>query len=467
MRDLRLVGVHEDGQHLLLSDGDGGRYQLALDDALRAAARRDRPRLGQLQIELEGGMRPREVQALVRSGLSAEEVADRAGWTVEKVRRYEGPVLAEREYIADLARGVRMRQHGQSTGQTLAARVAERLVGRGVDSALAAWDAARDAEGQWTVLVLFPAGGRERTATWAFDVTARTVSARDDEARWLSEDDAEPAGPIPTPHQPSATGGPTTVYDVESDGGVAGARPQRRGGEPTDLMTAMRESSSRGRRSRRRTHQPTLTPVDDAPREDALPLEPLAQETSEQDPPPAAHGTHPRDEAMETDEGAATDETTAPEAPSPEPAEGPDDDRAPGASDTGRDGDEPDAGEPDEDAGDPDDPADEGAADPPGPDDAVAAAEPDAEDCDEPTEQATTPPAGAEVSAPAAAEVSDASTGPADGESESEPGEAESAGARPAGPRGSRPRRGGRTSVPRWDDIMFGGRGSAEPPGGD
>ena len=48
-----MIGVHEDGDHLLLADGDGGRYRLALDDALRAAARRDRPRLGQLQIEIE------------------------------------------------------------------------------------------------------------------------------------------------------------------------------------------------------------------------------------------------------------------------------------------------------------------------------------------------------------------------------------------------------------------------------
>ena len=43
MQDLRLIGVHEDGQHLLLADADGGRYRLGLDEALRAAARRDRP----------------------------------------------------------------------------------------------------------------------------------------------------------------------------------------------------------------------------------------------------------------------------------------------------------------------------------------------------------------------------------------------------------------------------------------
>ena len=72
MRDLRLVGVHEDGQHLLLSDSEGEPYRVRLDEPLRAAVRRDRPRLGQLQIEIDGGMRPREVQALIRAGFSAE-----------------------------------------------------------------------------------------------------------------------------------------------------------------------------------------------------------------------------------------------------------------------------------------------------------------------------------------------------------------------------------------------------------
>ena len=105
MQDLRLIGVHEDGQHLLLADAEGNRFRVPLDEPLRAAARRDRPRLGQLQIEIDGGMRPRDVQALIRAGASAEEVADRAGWTVEKVRRYEGPILAEREHVAGLARG--------------------------------------------------------------------------------------------------------------------------------------------------------------------------------------------------------------------------------------------------------------------------------------------------------------------------------------------------------------------------
>jgi hypothetical protein len=164
--------------------------------------RRDRARLGQLQIEIDGGMRPREVQALIRAGFSAEEVAERSGWAVEKVARYEGPILAEREYVAGLARAVRVRGRGGSgsTAPTLAARVSQRLSGRGVDPALAEWDSARTEGGEWTVVVTFPAGGRERQARWAFDVPARTVAAVDDEARWLSEEDTSGStSPLPAP----------------------------------------------------------------------------------------------------------------------------------------------------------------------------------------------------------------------------------------------------------------------------
>jgi hypothetical protein len=300
MRDLRLIGVHEDGQHLLLSDSDGERYRVGLDEQLRVAARRDRARFGQLQIELDGGMRPREVQALIRAGLSAEEVADRAGWTVEKVRRYEGPILAEREHVAGLARVVRVRGSAGSSGgaTTLAARVSQRLSGRGVDPSTAEWDSARGERGDWTVLVTFPAGGRERQARWSFDVRARTVVAADDEARWLSEEDS--GSTLPAPHLVTAPARPSTVYDVEAEGGLSSTgqahHGQPGGDEPLDLMSAMRERAAHRGRTRRRKAAPSQTPLDEAPREDALPLEDIAFDPESMPPPPAARGTHPKDE---------------------------------------------------------------------------------------------------------------------------------------------------------------------------
>src|SRR5688572_16080659 len=288
MQDLRLIGVHEDGQHLLLADADGGRFRLTLDEALRAAARRDRPRLGQLQIEIEGGLRPRDVQSLIRRGLSTEEVADRAGWTVEKVRRFEGPVLAEREHVARIAQQCAVGSRG--TGPvTLAERVAERLRDRGVERDVAEWDSARDEEGAWSLTMTFPAGGRQRTATWRYEPLGGSVTATNDEARWLSEDAA--AGSIPTPHR-APTSGDLDVYDIDADGGVERSARDRAPHEPIDLMAAMREHSARGRRSRRRP-SPSQTPGEDQPRADALPLEDLALDPAELPPPPASRGRNP------------------------------------------------------------------------------------------------------------------------------------------------------------------------------
>ena len=324
MRDLRLIGVHEDGQHLLLSDSEGERFRVLLDEPLRAAARRDRPRLGQLQIEIDGGMRPREVQALIRAGYSAEEVADRAGWSVEKVQRYEGPILAEREHVAGLARQVRLRGRSGAgaSAPSLASRVSQRLSGRGVDPAHAAWDSARNDEGEWTVIVSFPAGGRERLARWAFDVQSRTVTAADDEARWLSEDDATgAASPLPAPHLVSSPVRVSTVYDVEAEGGVQG-NPRRATStpaeQPLDLMTAMRERASHRGRPRRRKPAATQTPVDAAPRADALPLEDIGYDPESMPAPPAARGAHALDETSAEHDNAGED--VLPAAPVESPA---------------------------------------------------------------------------------------------------------------------------------------------------
>ena len=62
---LRLIGVHDSGEYLLLSDGDGGRYLLPLDET-RGRRAAGPATDGQLQIEIDGAIRPAEVQSLLR-----------------------------------------------------------------------------------------------------------------------------------------------------------------------------------------------------------------------------------------------------------------------------------------------------------------------------------------------------------------------------------------------------------------
>jgi len=267
MQDLTLVGVHDDGEHLVLSAPDGQKYALIVDDTLRAAVRLDRARLGQLQIENAGKLRPRDIQSRIRSGQTAEEIAAASGVPLEHVRRFEGPVLAEREFVVRQAQAVRVRYPARSGGDaaTLGDLVSERLAARAVDEDTLVWDAWRGDDAVWVVSLSFNAGSRERQARWSYDAQLRHVVPRDDEARWLTEDDVEEPGARQRRLTP--VGGSTRrdtaeassseapvrdrVYDVEADGGVRPveeARPAAVTNATVDLLDSLRER--RGRRQR-------------------------------------------------------------------------------------------------------------------------------------------------------------------------------------------------------------------------
>lgn len=192
MRELRLVAVSEDGARILLVSDDGEQFGLPLDERLGAAVRRDRARLGQLEIQLESQLRPREIQARIRAGETAEQVAQAAGVPVERVRWFEGPVLQEREHMAASARGTAVRRQGDGPVPLLGELVEGRLSERGVDVDSLQWDSCRRDDGRWEIRVSFTAKGHARVARWVFDPTRRVVSADDDEARSLSGEEAAP-----------------------------------------------------------------------------------------------------------------------------------------------------------------------------------------------------------------------------------------------------------------------------------
>lgn len=196
MDELELVGLHDDGEHVVLAGPEGTRFRLRIDEALRAAVRRDRPRLELLRAE-STGVSPREVQARIRAGASAEEVAESSGVPVELVRRYEGPVLAEREFVAEQARSARVGR--QQDSPQLGELVVDRLAARGVDPETVTWDAWRAMGEPWTVVVRFGLGAQEREARWSFDLGSRAVTALEDEARWLSETEIVDE-PVPRRH---------------------------------------------------------------------------------------------------------------------------------------------------------------------------------------------------------------------------------------------------------------------------
>ncbi|MFJ6796935.1 septation protein SepH [Streptomyces sp. NPDC091268] len=199
MPELRVVAVSNDGTRLVLKAADSTEYTLPIDERLRAAVRNDRARLNQIEIEVESHLRPRDIQARIRAGASAEEVAQLAGIPVDRVRRFEGPVLAERAFMAERARKTPVRRPGENTGPQLGEAVQERLTLRGADKETVQWDSWRRDDGTWEVLLVYRVAGEPHSASWTYDPPRRLVVAVDDEARSLiGESDDLPATPEPS-----------------------------------------------------------------------------------------------------------------------------------------------------------------------------------------------------------------------------------------------------------------------------
>jgi hypothetical protein len=198
MPELRVVAVSNDGTRLVLKAADSTEYTLPIDERLRAAVRGDRPRLGQIEIEVESHLRPRDIQARIRAGASAEEVAQFAGIPVDRVRRFEGPVLAERAFMAERARKTPVRRPGENTGPQLGEAVQERLLLRGADKETVQWDSWRRDDGTWEVLLVYRVAGEPHSASWTYDPPRRLVQAVDDEARSLIGESDDLAAPEPS-----------------------------------------------------------------------------------------------------------------------------------------------------------------------------------------------------------------------------------------------------------------------------
>ncbi|MFW5419222.1 DUF3071 domain-containing protein [Nocardiopsis sp. CNT-189] len=217
MQELRLVAVSEDGTYLVLaSAGRGTRFTLPVDDRLRAAVRGQFSRLGQYEIEVENPLRPKEIQARIRSGETAEAIAELAGIPIERVRWFEGPVLQEREYMAQQAQRASVRSPGDSTpGPVLGDLVTDRIGAHQLETGDAVWDSWKREDNTWQLKLAFLLGGEERLAHWVYEPRRRTVAPSDEEALRFSSPDAdgaaEPAAPMGatvTPFVPRRTGPP-------------------------------------------------------------------------------------------------------------------------------------------------------------------------------------------------------------------------------------------------------------------
>src|SRR3569833_2414207 len=196
MRPVRFVALSEDGQAFVLADEVGRLLALPIDDRVHSALRPDREgnaghaAQAALTMELTPTLAPRDIQARIRSGESAEEVARVAGVPVDRVLRYAGPVLQERAMLAQHARRTKLKNSEKDA--TLAEVVDGRLGQHGIDTEKISWDAYRREDGTWRITATWPSGKATAQAVWELDKARQLVAPQDDMAQYLCTDRGTP-----------------------------------------------------------------------------------------------------------------------------------------------------------------------------------------------------------------------------------------------------------------------------------
>ncbi|WP_327023145.1 septation protein SepH [Micromonospora sp. NBC_01739] len=204
MRPVRFVALSEDGQALVLADEVGRLLALPIDERVAGVlhAEPGAPTLAVAPTTADPvpSLSPRDIQARIRSGESAEDVARIAGVPVDRVLRYAGPVLQERAMLAQHARRTRLK--GADKPTPLAEVVNGRLAQHGIDTEKISWDAWRRDDGTWRIVATWPSGKATAQAVWDLDKTRQSVAPHDDMAQYLCAERPTPIlGQEPAPER--------------------------------------------------------------------------------------------------------------------------------------------------------------------------------------------------------------------------------------------------------------------------
>ena len=193
MENVTIVGT--EAGVLVLATESGERFALAIDDVLRRELRRATRQTEPSAARLAAS--PRDIQAQIRAGLTAPEVAELLGIAVDDVVRFEGPVLAEREHVIGQALAVPVligsdvEPDAQPTfGTAIRAKLSE------VEASAERWASWKDESG-WIIKLEFTANEVEHDARWSFDPRRSALAPLNADATQLSRQGSLPDGLIP------------------------------------------------------------------------------------------------------------------------------------------------------------------------------------------------------------------------------------------------------------------------------
>jgi hypothetical protein len=188
MSELRLSGKNNEGTHLTLVDNDGAEYLVRISDTLRATV--NQPRLTAVPTDLDETISVKEIQRRLRAGDAPEVIAREGNTTIEKIARFSGPILQEREYILSQARGAALRKDSTRLDISFLDAVIGKLIPRGVDADDLSWNTWRLPDTTWHIELHYPNRDGNGIATWNFDTSRHTINPTDDNGAWLIGEDA-------------------------------------------------------------------------------------------------------------------------------------------------------------------------------------------------------------------------------------------------------------------------------------
>lgn len=186
MQDVRVIGV-ESGALLLATDG-GTEFRLPVTSSLPGQVRQANPEAGP-----QKRVSPKDVQARIRGGADAADVASALDVDVEYVRRFEGPVLAERAFVLDAARRVPVTPVDTDAPDTFGEAITAKL--ESGDATAVHWASWKHVEQGWVVRVRYTAAEVEHDAQWLFDPKTSTLTPDNGDAHRLSHTEDEGIAP--------------------------------------------------------------------------------------------------------------------------------------------------------------------------------------------------------------------------------------------------------------------------------
>ena len=189
MTELRIQGKNDEGTHLKLTDNDGTEFTVRISDTLRATV--NQPRLSAVpSADEDVTISVKEIQRRLRAGDAQEVIAREGNTTLDKIARFSGPILQEREYILNMARNASLRKDAHRTEVTFLESVITKLVPRGVDADALTWNTWRLPDTTWHIELHYPNRDGNGVASWNFDTARHSINPTDNNGAWLIDEDA-------------------------------------------------------------------------------------------------------------------------------------------------------------------------------------------------------------------------------------------------------------------------------------